>query len=70
MLAVNCCVDLDLRKRNWIIIVSSDGVARTFSEVEEGVLTFCDARCVIVVNGWISRIEDSVWWMWKWARGE
>jgi hypothetical protein len=46
------------------------GVARGLREVEEGVLTFWEARYVIVVKGWISRMEDSVWWMWKWARGE
>jgi len=42
------------------MIVSSVGVARGLREVEEGVLIFCEARCVIVVKGWISRMEDSV----------
>lgn len=41
---VNCFRALDLRKRNWISIVSSVGVARGLREVEDGVLTFWDAR--------------------------
>ena len=57
---------LDLRKRNCIIIVSSeDEDARTFRSVELGVATFLEARWVMVVNGWISLMDDSVWWMWK-----
>ena len=55
-----------LRKRNWIMMVSSLVVeAMVFRAVELGVATFWEARCVIVVKGWISRIEDPVWWMWK-----
>ncbi len=42
-----------LRKRNWIMMFlsASDEVS------------FCEARCVIVVKGWISLMEDSVWCM-------
>lgn len=49
-----------LRKRNWIIVF--------LSEPDEE--SFCEAKCVMVVKGWISRMEDSVWCMWKWASGE
>lgn len=60
-----------LRKRNWIEMVWSLPVeVRGFSEVELGTESFWVARWVIVVKGWISRIEDSVWWIWKCAKGE
>ena len=61
-----------LRNRNWIIVVSSfaSDNETTFFDVELGVATFWDARCVMVVKGWISRMEDCVWWIWKCASGE
>ena len=64
VLGMNARLDLLLRKRNWIIMVSSLEVeAKGFRAVELGVATFWEARCVMVVKGWISRIEDPVWWM-------
>ena len=63
---MNARLDLLLRKRNWIVMVSSLELdAMDFRAVELGVATFWEARCVMVVKGWISRIEDPVWWMWK-----
>ena len=68
-----------LRKRNWIGICSSGFVVavvvvvetvRGFRAVELGTRSFWLARWVIVVKGWISRMEEPEWWMWKWASGE
>lgn len=42
-----------LRKRNWIWMFLSEPDEESFSE----------ARCVMVVKGWISRIDDSAWCM-------
>ena len=62
----NARLDLLLRKRNWIMMVSSLELdTMVFRAVELGVATFWEARCVMVVKGWISRMEDPVWWMWK-----
>ena len=66
VLGTNARLERLLRKRNWIMMVSSLALdAMVFRAVELGVATFWEARCVMVVKGWISRIEDPVWWMWK-----
>lgn len=51
-MGTNARLDLLLRKRNWIMMVSSLEVdAMVFRAVELGVATFWEARCVIVVKG-------------------
>lgn len=42
----------------------------TISSLSGGVVASLLARCVIVVKGWTSRFDESLWWMKKCAKGD